>query len=207
MQELARNWPNFGHARRIVILLNTAISHHQTRLAARETLRLVTLEALDFDEIFDRLERSETSVVDLFKNTTGCERLIDILRGHQNTTRKLKAMKQDPKEQIPFIFLLRGLQVQERQLPLARCKLFFDASFLATLEVLECSASELIGQYIGHAGPKVKQQLDKALGRILFIDEAHRLGECRFAKKALDELVDVITKDRYHQRLIEILAG
>jgi hypothetical protein len=65
----------------------------------------------------------------------------------------------------------------------------------------------LVGQYIGHTGPKTQKLLESALGKILFIDEAYRLAEGHFAKEAMDELVDCITKPKFAQRLIIILAG
>lgn len=83
----------------------------------------------------------------------------------------------------------------------------YDMGFLATAEVVECSATDLIGQYIGHTGPKVKKQLDKGLGKVLFVDEAYRLAEGHFAKEAVDELVDAVTKERYAKKLVIILAG
>lgn len=79
--------------------------------------------------------------------------------------------------------------------------------FLATAEVIECSATDLIGKYIGQTGPKVQQQLDKALGKVLFIDEAYRLGEGHFSKEAMDEIVDATTKEKYAKKMIIILAG
>jgi hypothetical protein len=86
-------------------------------------------------------------------------------------------------------------------------KVFYDMGFLASAEVVECSATDLIGQYVGQTGPKVQQQLDKALGRVLFVDEAYRLAEGNFAKEAMDEIVDAVTKDRYFKKLVIILAG
>lgn len=79
--------------------------------------------------------------------------------------------------------------------------------FLASPQVLERSATDLIGQYVGHTGPKVQNLLDKALGRVLFVDEAYRLADGRFAKEAMDEIVDSVTKDKYAKKLIIILAG
>lgn len=86
-------------------------------------------------------------------------------------------------------------------------KVFYDMGFLANASVQECSASDLIGQYVGHTGPKVIGMLDKALGRVLFIDEAYRLGDGQFGAEAVNELVDSLTKPRYANRLITILAG
>lgn len=69
-------------------------------------------------------------------------------------------------------------------------QVYYDMGFLSSAEVLECSASDLVGQYVGHTGPKTIAKLDKALGKILFIDEAYRLSEGNFASEAVDELVD-----------------
>jgi len=86
-------------------------------------------------------------------------------------------------------------------------KVFYDMGFLSTAEVVECSATDLIGQYVGHTGPKTQKLLEKALGKVLFIDEAYRLAEGGFATEALGELVDSLTKPKYCQKMITILAG
>ena len=86
-------------------------------------------------------------------------------------------------------------------------KVYYDLGFLATAEVVECSATELVGQYVGQTGPKTQKLLEKGLGKVLFIDEAYRLAEGHFAKEAMDEIVDSITKPKFAQKLIIILAG
>ena len=80
--------------------------------------------------------------------------------------------------------------------------------FLSSEEVVECSTSDLVGQYVGQTGPKTKALLDKALGRVLFIDEAYRFANgSQFAGEAVDELVSCLTQERYRGKLIVILAG
>lgn len=79
--------------------------------------------------------------------------------------------------------------------------------FLSSADVIESPATDLIGQYIGQTGPKTQALLEKALGKVLLVDEAYRLGENHFAKEAIDEIVDCITKPKFKQRLIIILAG
>lgn len=86
-------------------------------------------------------------------------------------------------------------------------QVYYDLGFLADVEVIECSASDLIGQYVGQTGPKTRAQLDKALGKVLFIDEAYRLAEGQFAAEAINELVDQLTKPKYTDKLLVILAG
>jgi len=86
-------------------------------------------------------------------------------------------------------------------------KIYYDMGFLATAEVVECSAKDLVGQYVGQTGPKAQALIESALGKVLFVDEAYRLGEGAFGKEAVDELVDCITKPRFLNKLVIILAG
>ena len=86
-------------------------------------------------------------------------------------------------------------------------ELYYDIGILATKEVLEVSATDLVGEYVGQTGPKTQKLLEKALGKVLFIDEAYRLAEGHFAKDAMDEIVDRMTKPEFTKRLIVVLAG
>ena len=51
------------------------------------------------------------------------------------------------------------------------------------------------------------KQLERGLGKVLFVDEAYRLGQGHFAQEAIDELVDNITKPKFAGKLVIILAG
>lgn len=86
-------------------------------------------------------------------------------------------------------------------------QVYYDMGFLSSAEVMECSASDLVGQYVGQTGPKTKKVFEKALGRVLFVDEAYRLGEGHFAKEAIDELVDILTQEKFISKIVVILAG
>ena len=86
-------------------------------------------------------------------------------------------------------------------------QVFYDMGILGSAEVIECSASDLVGQYVGHTGPKTKKLFEKALGKVLFVDEAYRLSQGRFAQEAIDELVGLITHPTFKSKLIIILAG
>ena len=78
---------------------------------------------------------------------------------------------------------------------------------LSSVEVVECSASDLVGQFVGQTGPKTKKLFEKALGKVLFIDEAYRLSEGAFAQEAIDEVVGLLSHPIFKAKLIVILAG
>lgn len=82
---------------------------------------------------------------------------------------------------------------------------------LSSDDVHACSVTDIIGQYVGQTGPKVIGQFERGLGKVLFIDEAYRLtggDRCDgFAKEAVGEIVDAMTKPRYMGNMVVILAG
>lgn len=86
-------------------------------------------------------------------------------------------------------------------------QVYYDMGFLSSTELVECSASDLVGQYVGQTGPKTRGVFEKALGKVLFIDEAYRLAEGHFAKEAMDELVGILTQESFAGKLVVVLAG
>ncbi len=68
---------------------------------------------------------------------------------------------------------------------------------------------DLVGQYIGHTAPKTKEVLKKAMGGVLFIDEAYYLyrpeNERDYGQEAIEILLQVMENSR--DDLVVILAG
>lgn len=104
----ARNRLHFGNAGEVDILLDKAKLRHQQRLSSRQTKKIDTLEAVDFDADFDRAERAATDCRRLFDGVVGCEDLIFQLEGYQRTVANARKLDMDPREQISFNFLFRG---------------------------------------------------------------------------------------------------
>ena len=55
--------------------------------------------------------------------------------------------------------------------------------------------------------PDTKTVFGKALGKVLFVDEAYRSSEGPFTKEAMDELFGILTQERFKAKLVVILAG
>ncbi|MGB9779368.1 stage V sporulation protein K [Caldanaerobacter sp.] len=74
--------------------------------------------------------------------------------------------------------------------------------------VVEVERADLVGEYIGHTAHRVRENVKKALGGILFVDEAYSLargGEKDFGKEAIDTLVKEMEDNR--NKFVLILAG
>jgi probable Rubsico expression protein CbbX len=76
-------------------------------------------------------------------------------------------------------------------------------------QLVSVTRDDLVGQYIGHTAPKTKELLKKAMGGVLFIDEAYYLykpdNERDYGQEAIEILLQVMENQR--DDLVVILAG
>ena len=75
--------------------------------------------------------------------------------------------------------------------------------------LMTVTRDDLVGQYIGHTAPKTKEILKKAMGGVLFIDEAYYLykpdNERDYGSEAIEILLQVMENQR--DDLVIIFAG
>ena len=81
--------------------------------------------------------------------------------------------------------------------------------YIRTNQLVSVTRDDLVGQYIGHTAPKTKEILKKAMGGVLFIDEAYYLyrpeNERDYGQEAIEILLQVMESRR--DDLVVILAG
>jgi len=81
--------------------------------------------------------------------------------------------------------------------------------YLTKGHLTNVTREDLVGQYVGHTAPKTREQLKRAQGGILFIDEAHHLykpdNERDYGSEAVELLLQVMENQR--DDLILIFAG
>ena len=75
--------------------------------------------------------------------------------------------------------------------------------------LVSVTRDDLVGQYIGHTAPKTKEILKKAMGGVLFIDEAYYLyrpeNERDYGQESIEILLQVM--ENHRDDLVVILAG
>ncbi len=94
-------------------------------------------------------------------------------------------------------------------LALRMAELLHKLGYVRKGHLVSVTRDDLVGQYIGHTAPKTKEVLKKAMGGVLFIDEAYYLyrpeNERDYGQESIEILLQVMENNR--DDLVVILAG
>jgi probable Rubsico expression protein CbbX len=92
---------------------------------------------------------------------------------------------------------------------LRMAQILHELGYVRSGHLVAVTRDDLVGQYIGHTAPKTKEVLKKAMGGVLFIDEAYYLyrpeNERDYGQEAIEILLQVMENQR--DDLVVILAG
>lgn len=92
---------------------------------------------------------------------------------------------------------------------LRMAKILNQLGFVRKGHLVVATRDDLVGQYVGHTAPKTKEVIKRAMGGVLFIDEAYYLyrpeNERDYGQEAIEMLLQVMENQR--EDLVVILAG
>ncbi len=88
-------------------------------------------------------------------------------------------------------------------------RLLYNLGYIRRDHLVVATRDDLVGQYVGHTAPKTKEVLKRAMGGVLFIDEAYYLyrkeNERDYGQETIEILLQVMENQR--EDLVVILAG
>ncbi|KAI1326045.1 P-loop containing nucleoside triphosphate hydrolase protein [Xylariaceae sp. FL0255] len=212
MMETQRHKLNFGNAGEIDIILDAAQGNYRERIQDEESLYglPVDLQLADVDPDFQRLARAAQDIDEFFKDIVSCEEVKGIVK---KWPARIAQAKKSPDlniaDYIPMVFTFVGPPGTGKTTTGSQIrKLLYSLTLLSSSEVNTISASDLIGEFIGQTGPKVRLQFEKSLGKVLFIDEAYRLAETHsYGQEAINEIVNCLTEPKFKGHIFVIFAG
>ena len=88
-------------------------------------------------------------------------------------------------------------------------QLYKEMGFVNTGHTVQATRADLVGQYIGHTGPKTKEMITRSFGGILFIDEAYGLykeDSRDYGSEVIEMLVKFIDMTE-NKDFVLVLAG
>lgn len=88
-------------------------------------------------------------------------------------------------------------------------QILFKLGFVRKGHLVSVTRDDLVGQYVGHTAPKTRDVLKRAMGGVLFIDEAYHIyrvdNERDYGQETVEMLLQVMENDR--QEIVVIMAG
>ena len=208
---------NFGNAREARRVFDEAVEHQSQRLVklmndpgfqeqdmyalTKEDLPMAQNEAArPLDEVLNELDE--------FVGMRTVKNSIRRLAVQSMFMKQRAAMGAGKVQQMSMNFVLTGNPgTGKTSLSRKMGEVLQSMDILPTSRVLEVSRATLVGKYMGETPKIVNSMCDKAMGGILFIDEAYTLSEGgdQYGKEAIDTLMKRMEDDR--GKFVVITAG
>lgn len=85
--------------------------------------------------------------------------------------------------------------------------IYCNLGYPSTEDVVTCTAVDLVAEFVGQTRSKTKSFLEKAIGKVLVIDNTFQLLKGPFASAALQEIIFCLSSERLLRKLVVILTG
>ena len=159
-------------------------------------------EATGIDEILASLDRELVGLVQVKKRVAQIASLLLVERARQ------KFGLEAPRPNLHMCFT-GAPGTGKTTVALRMADLLYQLGYLETGQVVHAMRDDLVGEFIGQTAPRTKRVLSKAMGGVLFIDEAYYLYRTSdskdYGQEAIDILLQVMEGER--ENLVVILAG
>ena len=158
--------------------------------------------ASDVDDVLDRLDRELVGLVPVKTRIREISSLLLIDRLRE----RFELGSSRPSLHMCFT---GGPGTGKTTVALRMAELLHRLGYLRRNTLVSVTRDDLVGQYIGHTAPKTREVLKRALGGVLFIDEAYYLyrqeNERDYGQETIEMLLQVMENER--EDLVVILAG
>jgi probable Rubsico expression protein CbbX len=158
--------------------------------------------AADVEDVFTTLDRQLVGLVPVKKKVEEVASLLLVDRVRQ------RFGLQAPRPSLHMCFT-GDPGTGKTTVALQMAALLHRLGYLEKGHLVHVMRDDLVGEYIGHTAPKTRRVLEKAMGGVLFIDEAYYLyrpGDSKdYGQECIDILLQVMENDR--DKLVVIMAG
>jgi len=201
---------NFGNGRYVDNLVSNLLIKHSINIPDDDDTDLLKITLKDVNDLS---ETNQININDIFGDLDKLIGLNNIklelrqLVDYLQYNRKLEKMNIYPKNLNLHMVFSGNAGTGKTTVARLLANIFYNLGYIPENRLTEITAKDLTGEYLGQTAPKVKRQLENALGGVLFIDEAYSLTQnsSDYSREAITELL--VGMEKYYDRLIIVFSG
>lgn len=196
---------NFDNARAVRTAINAALEYQMQRTAddpKDHTITLADVKSLSTPD--SKKDSKNKSAEEKLNELIGLEKVKKQILSLKNTMKKFKSVPDKTNLHMAF---LGNPGTGKTEVAKLMAEILYDEGILPSKTLIEVDSSGLIAEYVGQTGPKTHEVVERALGGVLFIDEAYHLAskDSSFGADAITALLKDM--EDYRGKFAVILAG
>ena len=195
---------NFDNARCVRNVLNAVLEKQILRTKDDPNDHNITIE--DVRAVSDPVRKpDQPKAEERLNQLIGLAKVKKQILSLKNTVKKFRNMPDRLNLHMAF---LGNPGTGKTEVAKLLAEIFYDEGILPTKNLIEVDPSGLIAQYVGQTAPKTHDVVQRALGGVLFIDEAYALdqgGEHNYGSEAIEALLKDM--EEYRGKFCVVLAG
>lgn len=201
---------DFGNGRFVDKLIQETIMKHA--ISKEENVKEITAKDIPTIREFSNSTELEESTKDMLKQIIGLEELKEKINEFETYVKFIKEAEKSnikiPKQNMHMIFT-GNAGTGKTTIARIMVKILYNAGIIQENKLVEVERKDLIAGYVGQTAIKTYEVIEKALGGVLFIDEAYSLTESNSSNDFGGEAIATLIKamEEHKGEFVVIFAG